>query len=338
MVKRSALIIILSFLTLSLFAADKVSFSGGGTFGGSYDYNWKDEKGTQVYLANPYLGVSYSSSALKAEFKASYKVDNYYPNSFSLDKAYFRFRVPSFNSKKITFTVGKAPISWGMGYYYRVGDVLLDDENTYQVAGSAVDRTIYLASATIPLGLGFSLEGAFGFPFENNNTKKVGALLTKNFDNDYLKQLKVAYAFKSGKKHKASIVADFALGADISLGLESQFRSVKDYRVVFNLMKQFSIESELSSHLLTLYVSAETSFEDKSYNALASLSYDLTERWTLSASSNVSFDNSGYKESTFPFSFSFLIQDGVKAEGGLALTHKDDAINTSVSLALDIGF
>lgn len=325
MVRRLFLLLLLLILAIPL-SADAV-IGGGGTFlagGGSSNAGSFSDNLVSAYALSPYLSLSYSSSALKAEFKGSYTLSSgiiaaYYPQGLSLEKSYFRFRLPSFNGKKLQVTAGKAPVSWGMGYYYRAGDLLFDSPIQYAEAGKSEDRSLWIISLSQSLGGGFSGEAAFVFPFETDSGKeRAGAKLSYDFQDSFLKELRAAYVYQKGNVHKASLNLDLSIWLDAMIGVESRFRDWSDFRLVVNLMKNYTIETEVSSHLLTAYISSEIDFYNKKYNLLAALSTGLTERTTLAFSSVTAFTDSGFASETGAASVEVLLADGVKLEGAVS--------------------
>lgn len=314
MVKRFLCLAVLAvFCTSMLYSG--ITAGGGGSFSASYGSiditSWQKYR-YEAYNASPYLKLDYSSAALKADFQVG--CDLQYLNgevvqSAVIDRAYFRFRFPSFSGKKMTVTAGKAPVSWGMGSFYRAGDLLLEEPLQYSSAGTVSERSIYLVDVSQPLGAGFTAELAFVFPFES--ILKTGVLVSVDFDNPYFKELRAAYAYQKGGVHKASCVFDMSLYFDISIGAESSFRSFSDFRVVVNLMKQYSLAGESHSHLISLYLSSQLDFHSSSYDVMASVGASLTDRTSVSFILLTHFDNSGYAGSSAAAEVPLKLADGI---------------------------
>ncbi len=283
--------------TVPVHASD-LSFKGGADMVGSYVFDDSSPLHGAHYSAAPYLQVSYSSSALKADFRGTYTIQGVDaassgdPGVFSLDKAYFKFRFPGLLGKRLTVTAGLAPISWGLGYYYRAGDVLFEDPIINTDAGTYAERQLWLVSINQPLGAGFNIDFAFLPALGETTNEKFGILLRKDFGATTLKEMKAAYAYALDGTHKAAIVADLFLYFDITLGVESSFSSSSDVRIVANAMKQFSLESETHSCPLTVFASSQLDFFAACYSVAGGVSFGVNDRLTVSANGLGRFSDS----------------------------------------------
>lgn len=281
------------------------------------------DKAMAIYSAAGNVSVNASFSGVKAEAKGSYafySMDGSSGSEFSIDKANIRFRIPSFGGKKITITAGKAPISWGLGYYYRVGDVLFDSSMHNKEAGTSDSRNIWLLEASQSLGGGFAGDIAFSIPLESQKAR-IGATLRKSFSNKYFKGIYGYYSYSEGNIHKAALALDMNLYFDITAGVESQFRSEKDARGVINLMHQYSFETEMNTYSLGLYLSSELDFYEDAYNILFALSFAPTSRTTIALSATNEFTSKDYKGILANLSIEFLVLDGVKLESGMIYSY-----------------
>jgi len=262
-------------------------------------------------------GMRVSDSAIKAEVRGAfsyYKLLSQNDVTPSLEKAYIKFRFPSFNNKKLTIAAGKAPLSWGLGTYYRIGDVLLDLKSNDK-AGESVDRNIWLLSMSQSIGNGWAFDAALSMPLEEQK-KAAGLTIRKTLDNDFLKSIHGFYSYSEGNVHRASLAFDISLYFDITGGVESRFRGADDYRAVINLMRQYSIESETSSCTIGLYLSSELDFYESEYNIFSALSIAPTDRISIYLALTNKFKDDGYRGLLTNANISFLAVDGVKINIG----------------------
>lgn len=150
--------------------------------------------------------LSYSSLLGKASTSLPSSTGGKDITSLSLDKAYIKFRFPFVSGKKnATVTVGKAPVSWGKGYYYRTGDVLL--ENEYDELEKSVDasRSVWLFTLDQNFGSGFAVTLGASIPLEGQKTI-LAMNVRKSISSDFLKGIYLSYAhrFDGVKKHHLS--------------------------------------------------------------------------------------------------------------------------------------
>ena len=206
--------------------------------------------------------------------------------SASLDKAFIKFRFPLVSGKrKATVTAGKAPVSWGKGYYYRTGDVLLENEYDELEKSGDSSRSLWLFTLDQNFGSGFALTLGASIPLEGQ--KAILALnLRKTISSDFLKGVYLSYAhrFDGGKKNIISLCLDGTLFFDFILGAETVFREGGDFTFVLNMMKQTAVTTDESDHRVMMYLCGKYSFYDESGSVMMSLSYDVTERLDLSLS------------------------------------------------------
>ncbi len=322
---------LVSLTILAIFSLEaKTEISGGLDLAGVYIANDKSNS-TMSYLANGYAGIKASSSAMKAELKGSFSVSNIASLSFSLDKANVRARFPSFGSNKLTLMIGKAPISWGIGYYYRIGDVMLDKTYSHNLeAGVSDSRNMWLLHLSQGLGAGFSSDIAFSIPLEGQ-IERVGANIKKNFSSDYIKEIILYYSYDKEKNHKAALAFDLFAFFDITLGLESSFRTSDDIRCAINFMKPFAISTEEKSYSFVFYLASNLDFHEEQYNVFSALTFSPNQRTSLMLSLENGFSNGGYENTTIGLSLSFLALDELKAKCALAYNYYDASKTNSVA-------
>jgi hypothetical protein len=287
MVKRLLSLMVCLVLSVTLCAATTIK--GGGTFAGSF--LWQEETSVRTYTAEPYLEALFSSSNLKGDVKLSALAATSPSGSTltgSLDRAFFKFRVPTFADTNLTVTVGKAPVSWGIGAFYRVGDVLFDQPFSNKEIGTDVENTLWVLSLSQPLGGGFTLDGAF-VPTE----EKGGLLLRKDFRTPVVKEIKSAVAVDRDGKVKASVCADLSLYFDVTLGIESSFTEGNEYRVVANAMRMFTFQGNAGDITGTLYVSGQMDGKANTADLLLAWITELDPRVTLTTAIDASFTDDG---------------------------------------------
>lgn len=247
--------------------------------------------------------------------------------TLTLKRADIRFRLPSFNNKKMTITVGRSPISWGLGSYYRIGDVLLGGMSKNQKAGVTDDRNIYLISASQSLGGGFNMEVALSLPLpstvtfneygskiENSEKLAIGAKLKKSFDSKTIKSFVAFASYNEDKVTSLAAALDVAMYFDVTMGVESKLRSSNDIRAAINMTKLYSIEGELSSVSLGLYLAGDADFYNKQYKSFTALSLAPNERLTLYIALENKFSDKGDVILELSPSLTFNITGNVKLE------------------------
>ncbi len=335
MVKKISLLLVLVFSPFLIMAGDvnasldtSMMYIGGRGEAPSLVSVTADYSDFLVF-ARTVLSYSASSNAVKGEVKASASyyslsgkagdafsligADTGNVTSLSLDKAWVKLRFPLFSEKrKTTFTFGKAPVSWGKGYYYRCGDVLLENGYSNSEAGESTERNIWAVTADQSFGTGFALSLGYSLPLEGQ--KNIAAVnLRKTIDTGFLKGIYLSYAcrFDSEKRNKLSLSLDGTLFFDYVIGGETTFSSSSDFLLVFNAMKQFALDTEAMSHTLALYLGAEYSFEEKRGEGMASLSFDITERLSSSLSALLSFTGESIGRLTSSLALEATVNDSV---------------------------
>lgn len=79
------------------------------------------------------------STSLSANSMTSANISH----SFTVDKAYFKTRIPFINDSFMRLSIGKMPISWGYGMIYNAGDILFSQSpNSDLVSGSPNDISL----------------------------------------------------------------------------------------------------------------------------------------------------------------------------------------------------
>lgn len=334
MVKKLILTLILISLSLVLFA------SGAELNVSSLLTKVYNSSLVSSFTASVTPYYTFSNQQFKGELRGELKLINtrdITTFTLTLKRADIRFRLPSFNNNKMTITVGRSPISWGIGSYYRIGDVLLDDMSKNQTAGVTDDRNIYLISASQSLGGGFNLDVAislplpyevkfdqFGSTIKNTEKLAIGVKLKKSFD---FKTIKSIVAFASYNEDKVTSLAaalDVAMYFDVTMGVESKLRSSNDIRAAINITKLYSIEGELSSISLGLYLAGEADFYNKTYEACTALSLTPNERLTLYIALLNKFSNTGYVRLTLTPSLNFTITESVKLEASVIYSYLNE--------------
>ncbi len=327
MVKRFLVVSVLFLLVAGFLFAD-FTFKGGAEVGGVYvhlsEYSLLTEKNLRGYLASPYIGGVYSASNLRSEFKLSFSYINvknlpksynaYIPApSWSVDKAFVRFRIPSFNDSKLTFIVGKSPVSWGMGHLYRGGDTLFSNPISNEEAGEETEKNLWILSVSQPIGrttVNLSFVPVLESQFTN---EKIGAMASRDFDSDYLKEIRASYVyeFEADYRHKASLLLDMNIGFDLNLCLESQFRDKEDLRLVLNAMKTFTIDTESRSISIAIYVSGQGDVYNDTYDLSEVITVDVTDRTSLTVMNTNNWSSGEYKIGSVMASTSTTLADGV---------------------------
>ena len=247
MVKRLLTLCFLSLFVLSLMFASELSatldldtFYAKGKIA-TYDL---DDSLCRAKVSLKYLKtlssvkgeVKLSGSFVKTTDKLSPFIKN---QSYSLERAYTKFKLSIFEDKKTTFTLGKAPISWGKGYYYRVGDVIVSDSLGTNKIGETFSRDIWLITVDqnfLPL---FSVSIGYSLPLENQN-RIVGLKLSRDFSIDLFKEIYLYYGYDiTQEKHKVSLALDGTLYFDYILGLEFSHSTSNNLLLVLNILKNY---------------------------------------------------------------------------------------------------
>ena len=292
MVKRLLTLCFLSLFVFSLmFASELTATLGLDVFyakGKMASYNLDDS----LCRANFSLKYLKTLSSVKGEVKfcgsfvkTTDKLSPFIKNqSYSLERAYTKFKLTLFEDKKTTFTLGKAPISWGKGYYYRVGDVLVSDSLSTDKVGETPSRDIWLIAidqSFLPL---FKLSIGYSLPLENQN-RIIGLNLSRDFDIDALKEIYLYYGYDITKDmHKVSLAIDGTLYFDYILGLEYSYLDYSNLTAVLNMLKNYSFDINYNSHSLSLYLCSKYALNERKLEVLASTSLSLSDRTNLSIS------------------------------------------------------
>lgn len=334
MVKKILETLLLMLLPIT---ASAIQISGGLETSALY-INTQEYKNVTAYMAKPSLGVSFSSSSFKAEISGSYLLSaspsdkaqtvlaGFLENGVSLDKAYFKFRFPSFGGQKLTITAGKAPVSWGMGSYYRIGDTLFDDYFANDEIGKDQGRQIWLLTLSQNLGAGFSVDLAFAPPLKAPGKKeKLGVLVKKNFNGAFLKQARLSYSYGLEGTSKASFIMDSNLFFDMILGVESTFKAYDDIKALVNISKSFSADTETESYPMSVYICSLLDFKNSSYSILPAFSIGFGQRTILILSVSMEFKQKDFIISPSLLS-SFILSDGVEIRLSTFFTNPDSWI------------
>ena len=322
MVKKLILTLILISLSLVLFA------SGAELNVSSLLTKVYNSSLASSFTASVTPYYTFSNQQFKGELRGELNLTNtrdITTFTLTLKRADIHFRLPSFNNKKMTITVGRSPISWGLGSYYRIGDVLLDGMSKNQKAGVTDDRNIYLISASQSLGGGFNMEVALSLPLpstvtfneygskiENSEKLAIGAKLKKSFDSKTIKSFVAFASYNEDKVTSLAAALDVAMYFDVTMGVESKLRSSNDIRAAINITKLYSIEGELSSMSLGLYLAGEADFYNKTYEACTALSLAPNERLTLYIALENKFSDKGDVILELSPSLTFNITGNVK--------------------------
>ncbi len=323
MVKRIAAILT-ALLLIAIPVYSDFTFKGGAEVGGFYVHLSEEVptigQNVRAYSADPYLHAIYKGSDLRGEVKAGFSYLNVvdtpiYVSDFSLDRAFIRFRLPSFNDSKMTIIAGKSPVSWGMGQLYRAGDVMFTSPISNDQAGEEKESCIWIASVSQPVA-GFNVNLAASLPIENStNEERIGAMVSRSFDNDRLKEVRAAYSYQFGDddSHLASVLVDMNLYFDVNVAAECRFRDEEDWRFVVNLMRMFDIDTEYRSYSLTVYGSAQFDLHDKEHDISEVVSVDLTDRTTITVMNTNSFEGEEfeYTRGSVTLSTTTNLADGV---------------------------
>lgn len=322
MVKKIFIISLVLLLPTLLFASTggQMSLLGG--------YTTANQKSFWNMSVNPY--ITYSENTMKAEIRGDItytKINHSNVLSLSLKRADFRFRIPGYGGKKMTITAGLSPISWGLGTYYRIGDVLLEDFSQNAQAGVNDSRNIWLFSLSQSLGNDFSFDAAISLPlsakvsFIQNSTiiepcqkLATGLKVKKSFKDDTLKSINVYASLNEDKDVRIATALDLSLYFDITTGFETRFRSKSDLLFAINMMKLYSIETELNSYQLGLYLASQADFYNEKYSLCSALTFTPNERISLYLSLTSTFSNSGFEEFLIAPSLSFVLTDAIKLE------------------------
>ena len=278
----------------------------------------QEDKYIPLYSSEVKTYLKTSSSALKGEVKGAFsfaKMDDQNVVAASLEKANIKFRFPSPFKRKMTVTVGKAPISWGLGSYYRIGDVLLSSLSHNEKAGESDSRNIWMLELSQNFGSGFAADAALSIPLEDQILSG-GITLRKTFSSDFMKGIYGFYSYNENNVYTVAAAADVSMYFDVTLGIQSSFRGYDDYRAAVNMMKQYSIDGESSSCSIGLYLSSELDFYKKQYEVMSAFSINPGDRTSVYLAVINRFSDSAYKGILCQASLEFLAVDGVKFKAG----------------------
>ena len=323
MVKKIISTIILITINIALFASSGADINISGLFSNNGNTS-------NIFYATVSPYYNFSDQDLKGEVKGEITYTNTKDLSIislSLKRADFRFRLPSFNGKKMTIVAGRSPISWGVGTYYRIGDVLLDNLSKNEKAGSNDSRNIWLLSASQSLGSGFSIDVAtslplstsinftqYGSTIEKTEKLAIGTKIKKSFNLDTLKSVQVSASYNEDKIASLAAAFDIALYFDITTGIETKFRSCKDIRYVINMMKLYNIEGEINTYSIGLYLAGELNFYSSLYESFFALSFTPAERINLYLALTNQFSDTDFVSLMLTPSISVVISNSVKLE------------------------
>lgn len=322
MVKRITIIALVLLLPTLLFASTggQISLLGG--------FTTANQKSFWNMSVNPY--ITYSENAMKAEIRGDITCTTNSDStilSLSLKRADFRFRIPGYGGKKMTITAGLSPISWGLGTYYRIGDVLLEDFSQNEQAGVNDSRNIWLISISQGLGNDFSFDVAVTLPIsakvniiqnttimEQSQKLATGLKVKKSFKDDTLKSINLYASLNEDKDVRIATALDLSLYFDITTGFETRFRSKSDLLFAINMMKLYSIETEMNSYQVGLYLASQLDFYKEKYSLCSAITFTPNERLSIYLSLTTTFSNSGFEELLVTPSLSFILTDAVKLE------------------------
>ena len=334
MVRKSLTILIIISLSLSMLSA-AVNIKGGADLTGG----WMQQGNRFIYSASPYLAAQYSASSVKAEVRIAYDINSITGNGvFSLDRASIRFRFPSFENTKMTVSAGRFPISWGMGSYYRAGDVLFSDPVVNEEIGTMSERSRWAVTISQPLVKGLVLEGAFLPPLaENAGGEVFGALLRYSFKNDWIKEARASYSYSRGdNRHKAAFLLDASMYFDIIVGVESTFTYADDVRILLDVKKAYSVDTDTGSHQIIAYLSSEADIHAGRYNIMPAVSIGVSDRTTLMFMHTSTVTDWKYSFSVGS-SVTVKLLDELKA-GVYILVSGPDELNTTAGVQLKFAF
>jgi hypothetical protein len=124
------------------------------------------------------IRIQHSTPIVKASIECSSSLSaapfSYegFSHLFSVDKAYFKTRIPFFNSSFMQASIGKMPVSWGYGLVYNAGDILFAENPSASLLSSLTDIgslrsfTDWAFLLYIPAGDFASVETIFMPPLE----------------------------------------------------------------------------------------------------------------------------------------------------------------------------
>ncbi|MGN0906176.1 MAG: hypothetical protein ACI4NM_03430 [Bullifex sp.] len=307
-----------------------------------------------AYTSLVTTGYQYQSSSVRSDIRVALgftKIKDTYSAHLSLERADFRFRIPSFGGRKMTVTAGFSPVSWGIGAFYRTGDVLLPGFTRNEEAGKSDSRNVWLVSATQSFGGGFAADAAITLPLPSsvtiNETGTVmstsqkltfGTTLRKNISSGPVKSIHIYGSVNEDRKGMLAAAIDAYLWADITAGVETCFRSVNDFRATVNMMKMFTPDGETLSLTIGTYLAGEADFHDSEYELTAAVSLSDGMRLTLSLSAVNFFRTSGYIGTLTTLSASMLIIENCKLEAAFIQNHEPSADLYALSITLRAGF
>lgn len=307
-----------------------------------------------VYTALVTPGYQYQSSSVKSDVRIGLgftKIKDTSSAILSLERADFRFRIPSFGGRRMTVTAGLSPVSWGIGSFYRTGDVLFQDFSRNAEAGKSDVRNVWLVSATQSFEGGFAADAAITLPLPASVTisergsvisesRKLtfGTTLRKNISSGPVKNIHLFGSVNEESKFMVAAAVDASLWADITAGIETRFRSGDDFRATLNMMKMFSLEGETLSLTVGTYLAGEADFHEGRYELMAAVSLSDGMRLSSSLAAVNSFTTSGYMGTLTTLSASMLIIENCKLEAAFIQNHEPSADLYALSITLRAGF
>lgn len=348
MVKKVAAALTMILLPISLIAS--VSFKGGVDLDAVFMNADSLGGWVSAYVAEPRFSVLFSSEDLKAEAEGTYMffrstdekaeelLSHTLKKGFNLEKAYVKFRFPSFNDGMMSLTAGRIPVSWGMGSYYRIGDTLFLDDFSNEEIGKDKGRSTWIVSASQSFGDIVKADIAFVPPFDTDTGKeKLAAMLSASFDDRFFKEARVSYSYDFSNVHKASALIDMNLFLDVVLGVESTFSAPDDAKALINISKSFSVEAEDgNSYPMNVFLCSLLDFEAGKYHLLPAYTVGIGSRTSVSLFAPLEFGSAGFGYA-LGASASFLMVDGVDIKCSVSYSDYEEAALTA-SLGMQARF
>ncbi|MDD7270267.1 MAG: hypothetical protein PUH25_00120, partial [Spirochaetales bacterium] len=131
------------------------------------------------------------------------------------------------------------------------------------------------------------------------------------------------------KDVRIATALDLSLYFDITTGFETRFRSKSDLLFAINMMKLYSIETEMNSYQVGLYLASQLDFYKEKYSLCSAITFTPNERLSLYLSFTTTFNNSGFEELLVTPSLSFVLTDAVKLEVGGGYSKENKFIATA---------